>query len=285
MFPIRDHNPSERTPVVTWALIAVNVAVFLSYYPALAGAEASLMAFYGDWALVPAELLSGSDGHTVMTSMFLHGGWMHLIGNMLFLWIFGDNMEDLLGHAGFAAFYVASGLAAAAGQVLAGPGSTVPMVGASGAIAGVMGGYLLFFPRARIDVLVIIFFFIKVFTVPAWLMLGLWFGLQLVNGLSMDIANGGVAYWAHAGGFLAGVVLVLPLWLRRGGVAYWTTWHGRPPHDEVAYVVDHDRPTRIPRVRRVTTTGAGRAALRDPARIPRSGSRRTLRSPWSGHRD
>jgi hypothetical protein len=110
------------------------------------------------------------------------------------------------------------------------------MVGASGAIAGVMGGYLLMFPRARIDVLVIIIFLIKIFTIPAWLMLGIWFGLQLVNGLAMDVAGGGVAYWAHAGGFVAGVVLMLPVFLRRGGPAYWAATHGKPPHEEVEYV-------------------------------------------------
>jgi membrane associated rhomboid family serine protease len=286
MFPIRDHNPSTRTPFVTWALIVVNVLIFLSYYPSHAASEARLLAFYADWALVPSEVLRGLDVHTVLTSMFLHGGWMHLIGNMLFLWIFGDNMEDLLGHLGFLAFYVVSGLAAAAGQILAGPGSSIPMVGASGAIAGVMGGYLLFFPKARIDVLVIIFFLIKIFTVPAWLMLGLWFGLQLVNGLSMDITNGGVAYWAHAGGFAAGALLVLPLWLRRGGVGYWQKWHGRPPHDEVSYVVERRASSRVPRVRRVTSAETGGTRPRsDLSRIPRSGARRGGGSPWSGQRD
>jgi membrane associated rhomboid family serine protease len=241
MFPIRDHNPSDRKPFVTWALIAINVVVFLSYYPSLSGNERLLMSFFDQWALVPVEALNGKDGHTLVTSMFLHGGWMHLIGNMLFLYIFGDNMEDLLGHLGFLAFYIASGLAAAAGQILADPGSVVPMVGASGAIAGVMGGYLLMFPKRRIDVLVIIIFLIKIFTIPAWLMLGIWFGLQLVNGLAMDVAGGGVAYWAHAGGFVAGVVLVLPVFLRRGGTAYWAATHGKPPHEEVEYVVSRGR--------------------------------------------
>jgi membrane associated rhomboid family serine protease len=286
MFPIRDHNPSNRTPFVTWALIALNVVIFLSYFPSRAASDALLLAFYADWALVPAEVLSGLDTHTVLTSMFLHGGWMHLIGNMLFLWIFGDNMEDLLGHFGFLAFYIVSGLGAAAGQILADPASTVPMVGASGAIAGVMGGYLLFFPRARIDVLVIIFFLIKIFTIPAWLMLGLWFGLQLVNGLSMDVAGGGVAYWAHAGGFVAGALLVLPVWLRRGGVAYWVEWHGRPPHDEVSYIVERRRSSPIPRVHRVTTSETGGHMARgDLTRVPRSGtSRRGSGSPWRGRR-
>ncbi|MDG3040705.1 rhomboid family intramembrane serine protease [Roseicyclus marinus] len=285
MFPLRDHNPSNRPPFVTWGLIVLNVLIFLSYYPALSGSERLLMGFYADWALVPAEVLRGQDGHTVITSMFLHGGWMHLIGNMLFLYIFGDNLEDLLGHVTFLGFYLASGVAAAAGQIIAGPGSTVPMVGASGAIAGVMGAYLLFFPRARIDVLVIIVFLIRVFTIPAWLMLGLWFGLQLVNGLSMDVAGGGVAYWAHAGGFVAGVLLVLPAWLRRGGPDYWAHWHGKPPHDEVEYVMERSRRSPIPRVRQVRSDRASTRPLADLSRIPRSGSRRGPRTPWSGGRD
>lgn len=285
MFPIRDHNPSNRTPVVTWALIVLNVVVFLSYFPSLAASEPLLTAYFDDWALVPDEVMRGEDTHTMLTSMFLHGGWMHLIGNMLFLYIFGDNMEDLLGPFGFLAFYLAAGLAAAAGQILAGPTSTIPMVGASGAIAGVMGGYLLFFPRARIDVLVIIFVLIKIFTVPAWIMLGLWFALQLVSGLSMDVHGGGVAYWAHAGGFAAGVALVLPLWLRRGGTAYWERWHGRPPHEEVAYVVERRRTSPIPRVRRVATGASGDQSLAALGRVPRSGARRGVRSPWTGNRD
>jgi membrane associated rhomboid family serine protease len=285
MFPIRDHNPSERTPVVTWALIAINVVVFLTYFPSLSGNERLLMAFFDEWALIPAETMKGVDPHTLMTSMFLHGSWMHLIGNMLFLYIFGDNMEDLLGHVGFLLFYLASGLAAAAGQMLSAPTSLVPMVGASGAIAGVMGGYLLMFPRARIDVLVIIIVLIKIFTIPAWLMLGIWFGLQLVNGLAMDMAGGGVAYWAHAGGFLAGVVLVLPAFLRRGGPDYWARTHGKPPHDEVEYVVSRSRRSPIPAVRRVRSTRTADRPLADYGRVPRAGHRRGPRTPWSGGRD
>jgi membrane associated rhomboid family serine protease len=243
-----------------------------------------LLAFFDRWALVPAEVLQGFDSHTVLTSMFLHGGWMHLIGNMLFLWIFGDNLEDLLGHAGFLVFYLASGAAAAGGQILADPTSVVPMVGASGAIAGVMGGYLLMFPRARIDVLVIIVFLIRIFTIPAWLMLGIWFGLQLVNGLAMDVAGGGVAYWAHAGGFAAGVLLVLPAFLRRGGPAYWSRTHGKPPHDEVEYVVSRRR-SPIPAVRRVRSSRSADRPLADLSRVPRAGQRRGPRTPWSGGRD
>jgi membrane associated rhomboid family serine protease len=285
MFPIRDHNPSDRTPYVTWALIAINVVVFLSYFPALSGSERMLLAFYDQWALVPAEAIKGQESYTILTSMFLHGGWMHLIGNMLFLYIFGDNMEDLLGHVGFLGFYLASGLAAAAGQVFSAPGSVVPMVGASGAIAGVMGGYLLMFPRARIDVLVIIVFLIKIFTIPAWLMLGIWFALQLVNGFAMDVAGGGVAYWAHAGGFIAGVVLVLPAFLRRGGPAYWAKTHGKPPHEEVEYVVTKSRRSPIPSVRRVNSSRSGDRPLSDLSRVPRAGQRRRNRTPWSGGRD
>ncbi|MDG4648529.1 rhomboid family intramembrane serine protease [Roseibacterium sp. SDUM158017] len=285
MFPIRDHNPSDRTPFVTWALIVLNTVVFLSYFPSLSGSERLLLAFYDQWALVPAETVKGIDTYTILTSMFLHGGWMHLIGNMLFLFIFGDNLEDRLGHLGFLLFYLASGLAAAAGQILADPVSSVPMVGASGAIAGVMGGYLLMFPRARIDVLVIIVFLIRIFTIPAWLMLGIWFGLQLVNGLSMDVAGGGVAYWAHAGGFVAGLVLMLPVFLRRGGPAYWASTHGKPPHEEVEYVVSRPRRSSIPRVRRVRSTRTADRPLADLSRVPRTGQRRGPRTPWTGGRD
>jgi membrane associated rhomboid family serine protease len=285
MFPIRDHNPSNRTPWVTWALIAINVAVFLSYFPSLSGSEPMLVAFFDRWALVPAEVVGGLDSHTLLTSMFLHGGWMHLIGNMLFLFIFGDNLEDLLGHLGFLGFYLASGLAAAASQILADPGSAIPMVGASGAIAGVMGGYLLMFPKARIDVLVIIIVLIKIFTIPAWLMLGIWFALQLVNGLAMDVAGGGVAYWAHAGGFVAGLALMLPVFLRRGGPGYWTATHGKPPHEEVEYVVSRTRRSPVPSIRRDRSSRSADRPLADLSRIPRSGQRRGPRTPWSGGRD
>jgi hypothetical protein len=185
-------------------------------------------------------------------------------------------------------FYLLAGLAAAVGQIMAGPGSTIPMVGASGAIAGVMGAYLLFLPRARIDVLVVIVILFKIFTVPAWLMLGLWFALQLFNGLAMDVAGGGVAYWAHAGGFVAGVILALPLWRRLGGVDYWARWHGRPPHEEVEYVMERRKISPIPRVRTVTAHTPPTAprvqtySLDGLSRIPRSGARSGLRSPWSG---
>lgn len=146
MFPIRDHNPSGRTPFVTYALIVANVAVFLAYWPFLP-TEMAMAAFYNDWGLVPDRVTAGQGWHTVLTSMFLHGGWMHLLGNMLFLWIFGDNMEDAFGHVGFLLFYLVSGLGAAGLQVFADPASQIPMVGASGAIAGVLGGICCCFRR------------------------------------------------------------------------------------------------------------------------------------------
>ena len=242
MFPIRDHNPSRRTPYVTWALIAINIVVFISYWP-LFSDERALADFFYRWGLVPA----GAEPTTFLTSMFLHGGLMHLAGNMLFLWVFGDNMEDAMGHFGFLSFYLASGLAAAGAQFGADPSSTVPMVGASGAIAGVMGGYLLLYPRARVDILIILVVFIRVIPVPAWLVLGAWFGIQILQGAALPTDAGGVAYWAHAGGFVAGLVLTFPLWLRRGGQRFWSRTEGHPPHPEASY---RFAKSSIPRVRR-----------------------------------
>ncbi|GGH49249.1 rhomboid family intramembrane serine protease [Frigidibacter albus] len=244
MFPIRDHNPSRHPAYVTWALIAVNGTVFLQSWP-LFSDEAALLAYWSDWALVPGFIAEGYGWSGLVTSMFLHGGLMHLAGNMLFLWIFGDNLEDEMGHARFLGFYLACGIAAGLAHLLADPYSYIPTVGASGAIAGVMGGYLLMFPRARVDVLVIFIIFFRVFPVPAWVMLGLWFTLQLFNGTATDPATGGVAYWAHAGGFVAGLALALPLWLRRGGPRFWSRTRGLPPHPGTAYA-----PSRIPTVRR-----------------------------------
>ena len=234
MFPIRDHNPSTRTPYVTYLLIAVNVAVFLSYWPALAGTR-GLMAFFDVWAMHPDRVSAGQQWHTLVTSMFLHGGWMHLIGNMLFLWIFGDNLEDEMGHGRFALFYLVSGLGAGLAHVLAAPGSPVPTVGASGAIAGVMGGYLLLFPKAKVDILFIFIVFFRIVPIPAWIMLGLWFAMQLFNGVGANPDTGGVAYWAHAGGFVIGLVLALPLFRRLGGPGFWARTDGHPPHPEARY--------------------------------------------------
>ncbi|MGR3804873.1 rhomboid family intramembrane serine protease [Marinibacterium profundimaris] len=248
MFPIRDHNPSGRTPYVTYALILANVAIFALYTGALAGPEA-LNRFYMTWALIPAEVTSGQGWVTFLSSMFLHGGLMHLAGNMLFLWIFGDNLEDEMGHMPFLGFYLASGIGAGLIHVLAAPYSPVPTVGASGAIAGVMGGYLLLFPKARVDILLILVIFFKVFPVPAWLMLGLWFAFQFLGGWGADPNAGGVAYWAHAGGFVIGFALCLPLWARLGGFAFWTRTHGLPPHPQATYRMSRTRIPKVPRRR------------------------------------
>lgn len=246
MFPIRDHNPSGRTPYIVYALIVANILIYVGFIDLLDGPRA-LFAFYSDWAIIPARVSDGNGLETLATSMFLHGGFMHLAGNMLFLWIFGDNLEDEMGHLGYLAFYLASGLGAAAAHLISAPYSQVPTVGASGAIAGVMGGYLLLYPKARVDVLLIIIFIVKIIPVPAWVMLGLWFGLQLFNGFGADPTGGGVAYWAHAGGFIVGLVLTLPIFLRLGGTRYWRRTDGHPPHPEARYTY---RRTPIPRVRR-----------------------------------
>ncbi len=229
MFPIRDHNPSRSTPYVTWALIALNIGIFLSYYPLMAD-EYQLASFWQEWAMIPESIADGRRTHTLLTSMFLHGGYMHLASNMLFLWIFGDNMEDSFGHIQFLGFYLLAGFAASFVQIASDTASYIPTVGASGAIAGVLGGYLLLFPKAKVDVILIIIIFFKIFTLRAWIVLGVWFGLQVFNSLGTVGSEGGVAYWAHTGGFIAGVLLTLPYWLRQGGTAFWDKTHGRPPH-------------------------------------------------------
>ncbi len=246
MFPIRDHNPSGRTPYVVYVLVALNIGIFLAYAPIL-DEPYKLASFFHDWALIPREVSNGGAPTGLFTSMFLHGGWLHLAGNMLFLWIFGDNLEDVMGHLGFALFYILSGLAAGLAQVVSDPFSPIPMVGASGAIAGVMGGYLLLFPKARVDVILIIIIFFKIFPLPAWIMLGVWFALQIFNGLVIDAGGGGIAHWAHAGGFVAGVLLTIPAWLKRGGTRFWQQTSGTPPHPEARYPIARSS---VPSVRR-----------------------------------
>jgi membrane associated rhomboid family serine protease len=246
MFPIRDHNPSGRVPFITYALIGLNVAIFLLVISTQT-TDRAMTYFLYDWGLVPARISTGTGYGQVLTSMFLHGSWMHLLGNMLFLHIFGDNLEDQMGPGRFLLFYLASGVAAALLQYAADPLSNVPMVGASGAIAGVLGGYLLLYPRARVDVVVILFIFIRIIALPAWMMLGFWFVMQLINGLTMTTDMGGVAYWAHMGGFVAGLVLTLPIWVRLGGPGYWARTHGLPQNPQASYRIAR---TTIPRVRR-----------------------------------
>lgn len=249
MFPLRDHNPSAATPYVVYGLIAANVLAYLMY-SGLSNDPRALMQFYQSYAIIPANLARGEGAATLLTSVFIHGGLMHLGGNMLFLWIFGDNLEDEMGHLPFLAFYLACGIGAGLVHVLAAPGSQIPTVGASGAIAGVMGGYLLLFPKARVDILLILIIFFRVVTVPAALMLGLWLALQIFGGLGSDPDQGGVAYWAHAGGFAVGLVLMLPLWLRLGGPAFWSRTHGLPPNPPTQYTYSASRIPRLPRKRR-----------------------------------
>lgn len=218
MFPIRDDAPRFGTPFVTVALIAVNVAVFL-YQFSLAvespGAQQAFVETFGSIPLRTEQALAGrypvvAGIGPVFTSIFLHGGWLHLIGNIWFLWIFGDNVEDELGHFAYLLFYLGCGLLASTAHILANPASVIPAVGASGAIAGVMGAYLVRFPYARIVVLVWIFLFVTTIEVPAALMLVYWFAIQFASGAAETGASdtGGVAWWAHVGGFVAGAILI-----------------------------------------------------------------------------
>ena len=227
MLPIRDENPHFLTPYVTYGLVAINVVAWLVLQGA--GAPLPLAKSLCTLGLLPAELLGqvrsgmridlGSGlacvlearGHwsTLITHMFLHGGWMHLLGNMWFLWIFGNNVEDAMGHRRFILFYLLCGLAAAAAQMLSNPASPMPMVGASGAIGGVMGAYVMLYPRVNVHMLVWFGFYVTTIAIPAFWMLGYWFAVQVVGGLgSVGAAGGGVAFWAHIGGFVAGAVLI-----------------------------------------------------------------------------
>jgi membrane associated rhomboid family serine protease len=205
VIPLRDVIPSRTTPVVTVSLIVANVAVFLYELTLGRGVEEFTRVF----GLVPADF----SWLTVFTSMFLHGGLFHVGGNMLYLWIFGDNVEDRMGHGRFLAFYVLCGTAAALTQAFTSPDSTVPMVGASGAIAGVMGAYFVLYPRSRIVTLIPLFFFFQIVEIPAIFFLGIWFVMQFLSGVGSIAASatGGVAFWAHIGGFVAGVGGVLLL--------------------------------------------------------------------------
>jgi membrane associated rhomboid family serine protease len=222
MFPVRDDNPQINTPFATYALIGLNIASWL-LLQGLGSAE-PLNASICQYGLIPAKLFppdvpaaivrscGGQPGlawSAVLSSMFMHGGWMHLIGNMWFLWVFGDNVEDSMGPIRFVAFYLLCGLAAAAAQVASQPDSAVPMVGASGAIGGVMGAYIMLYPRVKVHRAVILVVVFWTFRVPAVAMLGYWIVVQLLGGLSsMGATGGGVAFWAHVGGFLGGAALV-----------------------------------------------------------------------------
>ncbi|MFB6356855.1 MAG: rhomboid family intramembrane serine protease [bacterium] len=215
MFPVRDLNPTEQVPLITYVFIAINLLVF-GYQLGLP--REVLKQFIHVWGFVPVDFTqSPGSGEitTAFTSMFLHGGPIHLAGNMLFLWVFGDNIEDELGPVNFLVFYLLCGIAAVAGQYWAAPYSEIPMVGASGAISGVMGAYLLLYPSTRILTIVIIIYLVRFIYLPAWFFLGYWFLLQFLSGtISMysdQSAQGGVAWFAHIGGFAAGIFLML-LW-------------------------------------------------------------------------
>ncbi len=245
MLPYKDENPTELTPLVTVGIIAINVLAWLLVQGA--GAPEPLARSVCQLGLIPGEVLhtvppgtavpigeglscvltADANWLTVVTSMFMHGGWLHLIGNMWFLWVFGNNIEDSMGHVRFVLFYLLCGIVAAATQTLVSPGSLVPMVGASGAISGVMGAYILLYPRVRVHTLVTLGFFVTTIALPAYVMLGYWFVYQLLLGTvgALSRLEGGVAFWAHVGGFVAGVVLIKlfanPSFLVRRQVGTW----------------------------------------------------------------
>ena len=234
MFPYRDDNPTVLTPYVTVGFIALNILVWVLVQGA--GFSDQLAKSVCELGLIPGELLGrvpAGEGvpiapgvvcrvqgdpqyWTVLTSMFLHGGWFHLIGNMLFLWVFGNNIEDAMGHGRFVVFYLLCGVVAAGTQVVISPSSAIPMVGASGAISGVLGAYLLLYPRVRVHTLIFLGVFVTTVALPAYVMLGYWILLQLLGGLPAlaGMESGGVAFWAHIGGFVAGMALI-SLFVRR----------------------------------------------------------------------
>lgn len=203
MFPVSDVIPSRTTPYVTVGLIALNALAFLVE---LSLDERALQEFVQVFGVVPASFAWPA----VVTSMFLHGGWLHILGNMLYLWIFGDNVEDRLGHARYLMFYLFCGAIAALGQTATNPHSLVPMIGASGAVAGVMGAYFVLYPHSRVLTAVFLVFFLDLIEIPAIFFLGIWFLMQLFSGvgsIGAETADGGVAFWAHVGGFAAGAAL------------------------------------------------------------------------------
>lgn len=247
MFPLRDENPTLRTPIAVISIIGFNLATWGLVQGF--GSAAPLAHSLCGWGLIPGELLhlaapgsliplgeglacrleaGGGSALTLVTHMFLHGGWFHLIGNLWFLWVFGDNVEDAMGPVRFWGFYLLCGLAAALAQMLSNPAAAIPMVGASGAIGGVMGGYARLYPRARIITFVFLGFYATTIVVPAIFMLGYWFVIQLASGIpALQEAGGGVAFWAHAGGFVAGLLLVRPM--AREDLLLDHLRHGRPP--------------------------------------------------------
>src|SRR5262245_6682345 len=226
MLPLRDATPPRRTPVITIAIVAACSGAFVwELWVLVQGGVTALDAFLTEWGAVPADIVAALQAGDIasqavaglVTSMFLHGGWLHLLGNMLFLWIFANRVEDRMGRIAFPVFYLLGGIAAGMTHVLVDPTSDLPAVGASGAISAVMGAYVVLFPRARIQSLVFLGFFYQLIAVPSVIVLGFWFALQLIDGFASlgaaTEAGGGVAWFAHIGGFVAGVVMALPFWL------------------------------------------------------------------------
>jgi membrane associated rhomboid family serine protease len=251
VFPYHDENETLRTPIVTMTVIALNVLAWM--FVQGAGMEESVAASVCNYGLIPAELTAavppgaafpmgkglvcltdpGREPLHLLTSMFLHGSWMHLIGNMWFLWLFGNNIEDSMTRPRFLVFYLMCGIGAALAQVLASPASVIPMVGASGAISGVMGAYLVLFPRVRVFTVIPLGFYFHTAALPAWAMLIYWTFLQIAGGITSVYSEqgGGVAFWAHIGGFVAGVVLV-KLFVRRDHVAAHVSRHWQPKYTD-----------------------------------------------------
>ena len=231
MIPLRDRNPTRRAPFVTFALIGACLAAFAAELSvAASGGDAALGSLFQRWGAVPADITAALEAGDyfgqamigMVSSMFLHGGWLHLLGNLLFLWIFGNNVEDRLGHVAFLLFYLVGGIAAALAQVVIAPQSDIPLVGASGAIAAALGAYIVLFPGARILSLVFLGFFYQLLEVPALIVLGFWFVLQLASGFAgfgAETAQGGVAFFAHIGGFVFGVVVGVLLRVAGAGTA------------------------------------------------------------------
>jgi membrane associated rhomboid family serine protease len=257
--PLSDDNPTVRAPLVTFFLIGICSGAFLWEL----GHSARLVVY--TYGMIPAELLGRwhpprsyqvlAPWAKIFTSMFLHGGWAHLLGNMLYLWIFGNNVEDVLGRGRYLLLYLGCGITAALTQAAANPASHVPMVGASGAIAGVLGAYLLLHPAANVRCFVWIVIFFRIVNVPAWTMLGLWFALQLLSGLMVAAGRPGVAFWAHVGGFVSGLVLVIAL--RPPGVPLL-----QPPRSRAFMIAAATNISRRPSTARGSVPQAGRRFIR-----------------------